>query len=272
MDRVETAVYTVATDAPAGDGTLTWESTTMIVIQVSGGGATGLGYAYGSAATAQVVERQLAEVVTGRCALDTPAANEAMNRAVRDAGRPGLIAGAVAAVDIALWDLKARLLELPLVRLLGVSRTDVPVYGSGGFTTYDQRQLDRQLRHWTEDQDIPRVKIKIRESWGRAECSSISPSSATSARCVGAHATAVGPQHRLRLSGDRGATDYPPVAPAADAWRAGVLWAAPCAADGHRRGIRDMMDVNPRSGGRARNGRIRPWWYRRCDGWQIAVR
>src|SRR5690242_13147992 len=118
----------------------------MIVIQVSGGGATGLGYTYGSAATAQVVERQLAEVVTGRCALDVPAANEAMHRAVRNAGRPGLIAGAVSAVDIALWDLKARLLELPLVRLLGASRTDVPVYGSGGFTTYDQHQLDRQLR------------------------------------------------------------------------------------------------------------------------------
>jgi L-alanine-DL-glutamate epimerase-like enolase superfamily enzyme len=169
VDRVETAVYTVATDAPEGDGTLAWDSTTMIVVQVGGGGATGLGYTYGAAATAQVVEQQLADLVTGRCAWDVPAANEAMNRAVRNAGRPGLIAGAVSAVDIALWDLKARLLELPLVRLLGASRSDVPVYGSGGFTTYDRHQLDGQLRRWTEEQDIPRVKIKIGESWGRAE-------------------------------------------------------------------------------------------------------
>ncbi|MFE4964395.1 enolase C-terminal domain-like protein [Streptomyces sp. NPDC056660] len=169
VDGVETAAYTIPTDAPEGDGTLTWDSTTMVMVQVSAGGATGLGYTYGAAATAEVVDRQLAAVVTGRCAWDVPAANEAMNRAVRNAGRPGLIAGAVSAVDIALWDLKARLLDLPLTRLLGASRTDVPVYGSGGFTTYDSRQLDRQLRHWVEEQAVPRVKIKIGESWGRAE-------------------------------------------------------------------------------------------------------
>lgn len=169
VDRVSTAAYTVPTDAPEGDGTLTWDSTTMIVVQVHGGGATGLGYTYGAAATAHVVEHQLADVVRGLSVWDVPAANEAMSRAVRNAGRPGLIAGAVSAVDIALWDLKARLLDLPLIRLLGASRTDVPVYGSGGFTTYDEHQLDRQLRHWTEELGIPRVKIKIGESWGRAE-------------------------------------------------------------------------------------------------------
>ncbi|MFD4529455.1 enolase C-terminal domain-like protein [Streptomyces sp. NPDC058470] len=169
VDGIETAVYTVPTDAPEGDGTLAWDSTTMIVVQVRGGGATGLGYNYGAAATAHVVEQQLADVVTGRCAWDVPAANEAMNRAVRNVGRPGLVAGAVSAVDIALWDLKARLLDLPLTRLFGASRTHVPVYGSGGFTTYDEHQLDRQLRRWAEEQGIPRVKIKIGESWGRAE-------------------------------------------------------------------------------------------------------
>ncbi|XUL85968.1 enolase C-terminal domain-like protein [Streptomyces galilaeus] len=169
VDRVSTAAYTVPTDAPEGDGTLTWDSTTMIVVQVHGGGATGLGYTYGAAATAHVVEHQLSDVVRGLSVWDVPAANEAMNRAVRNAGWPGLIAGAVSAVDIALWDLKARLLDLPLIRLLGASRTDVPVYGSGGFTTYDEHQLDRQLRHWTEELGIPRVKIKIGESWGRAE-------------------------------------------------------------------------------------------------------
>ncbi|MBK3564809.1 enolase C-terminal domain-like protein [Streptomyces sp. MBT62] len=169
VHRVETAVYTVPTDALEGDGTLTWDSTTMVVVQVHGGGATGLGYTYGAAATAHVVDQQLADVVTGLSVWDVPAANESMNRAVRNAGRPGLIAGAVSAVDIALWDLKARLLGLPLIRLLGASRTDVPVYGSGGFTTYDEHQLDRQLRGWVEELGIPRVKIKIGESWGRAE-------------------------------------------------------------------------------------------------------
>ncbi|MFI0220821.1 enolase C-terminal domain-like protein [Streptomyces lydicus] len=169
VDAVGTSVYRVPTDAPEGDGTLTWESTTMVVAQVRSGDTTGLGYTYGAAATAHVIDEQLAGLVTGRCALDVPGANEAMSRAVRNAGRPGLVAGAISAVDIALWDLKARLLQVPLVGLLGASGAEVPVYGSGGFTTYDDRQQDRQLRTWVAEQGIPRVKIKIGESWGAAE-------------------------------------------------------------------------------------------------------
>ncbi|MEU7487294.1 enolase C-terminal domain-like protein [Streptomyces sp. NPDC042319] len=165
---VGTAVHTVPTDAPEGDGTLTWDATTLVLVTVRSGTTTGFGWTYGAPATAQVVTDQLADVVTGRCALDVPGANEAMNRAVRNAGRPGLVAGAISAVDLALWDLKARLLDLPLVRLLGACRADVPVYGSGGFTTYDAGQQERQLRHWVAEQDIPRVKIKIGESWGNA--------------------------------------------------------------------------------------------------------
>lgn len=69
-------------------------------------------------------------------ALDIPAVHDAMCRSVRNAGRPGIAACAISALDIALWDLKARLLELPLARLLGVREEQVPVYGSGGFTTY----------------------------------------------------------------------------------------------------------------------------------------
>jgi len=85
---------------------------------------------------------------------------------VRNAGRPGAVGYAISAVDVALWDLKARLLDLPLHRLLGAVREQVPVYGSGGFTTYDEAQLHEQLTHWVDEQQIPRVKIKIGESWG----------------------------------------------------------------------------------------------------------
>ena len=68
-----------------------------------------------------------------------------MVKAVRNAGRPGVVGYAISAVDVALWDLKARLLDLPLHRLLGAVRDEVPVYGSGGFTTYDEPQLRDQL-------------------------------------------------------------------------------------------------------------------------------
>ncbi|MFG3281423.1 enolase C-terminal domain-like protein [Streptomyces sp. NPDC048111] len=169
VDGIEAAAYTLPTSTPEADGTLAWQETTLVVVHARSGATTGLGYTYGAPETAAYVRGHLAPVVTGRCALDVPAAAGAMARAVRNDGRPGLVAGAVSAVDIALWDLKARLLGLPLTQLLGRARERVRVYGSGGFTTYDDAQQDRQLRDWAEGQGIPRVKIKIGESWGSAE-------------------------------------------------------------------------------------------------------
>ncbi|MFJ4499709.1 enolase C-terminal domain-like protein [Streptomyces sp. NPDC088864] len=169
VDRVETAVYTVPTDAPEGDGTLAWDETTLVLVTAVSGRTRGLGHTYGAPATAAVVDQLLAGVVTGRSAWDVPAANEAMSRAVRNAGRPGLVAQALSAVDIALWDLKARLLDLPLTRLLGATDPAVPVYGSGGFTPYDDARQDRQLRDWAQTLGIPRVKIKIGGRRGREE-------------------------------------------------------------------------------------------------------
>jgi L-alanine-DL-glutamate epimerase-like enolase superfamily enzyme len=168
VDRLDVQVLTVPTETPEADGTLAWDATTMVLVQAHAGTATGLGWTYGATAAAQVVTGLLADTVTGRPAFDVPAANAAMSRAVRNAGRPGLVAGAISAVDIALWDLKARLLGLPLVDLLGAARTDVPVYGSGGFTTFTRRQLAEQLRGWC-DLGIERVKIKIGEDEGRNE-------------------------------------------------------------------------------------------------------
>lgn len=169
VDGVDTTVFTVPTDAPEADGTISWDSTTLVLATVRCGDVTGLGYTYAPAATAGIVKDLLADVVTGSPAFDVPRMNEAMHRAVRNAGLPGVAAQAIAAVDIALWDAKARLLSLPLVDLLGAARDAVPVYGSGGFTTYDDDQQARQLRGWVEDEGIPRVKIKIAESWGSHE-------------------------------------------------------------------------------------------------------
>ena len=111
----------------------------------------------------------LADVVTGRDAFDVAGTAEAMARQVRNVGRPGVAAMAISAVDIALWDLKARLLGVALSSLLGRARDTVPVYGSGGFTSYSGEQTREQLSGWVEKQRIPRVKIKIGESWGSEE-------------------------------------------------------------------------------------------------------
>jgi L-alanine-DL-glutamate epimerase-like enolase superfamily enzyme len=166
IDSIDVSVYTVPTDAPEADGTLSWDSTTMVLVAATSGDTQGLGWTYGPSACATVVTDTLAEIVTGRDAMDVGGCFDAMVKAVRNAGRPGAVGYAISAVDVALWDLKARLLDLPLHHLLGAVRHDVPIYGSGGFTSYDDRQLRDQLTHWVDEQRIPRVKIKIGESWG----------------------------------------------------------------------------------------------------------
>ena len=169
IDGVTATVYEIPTDRPEADGTLAWSSTTLVVAHVTGGGRTGLGYTYGSGACKPLIEGELAAAVTGRGVLDTGAALQAMVRAVRNVGRPGLVSYAISAVETALWDLKGTLLGLPVCSLLGAVRDTVPVYGSGGFTTYDDAAARAQLERWTGDLAIPRVKIKIGESWGTAQ-------------------------------------------------------------------------------------------------------
>ncbi|SOX52681.1 mandelate racemase [Mycobacterium ahvazicum] len=164
--EVKAGAYTIPTDAPEADGTLSWNTTTLIVVQAHSAETVGTGWTYGSPACVPVVNGLLADVVVGRAALDVTAASDAMVKSLRNVGRQGIGGQALSAVDIALWDLKARLLDLPLHRLLGAVRDTVAVYGSGGFTCYDDHQLREQLTGWTQRLQIPRVKIKIGESWG----------------------------------------------------------------------------------------------------------
>ncbi|WP_324645123.1 enolase C-terminal domain-like protein [Pseudarthrobacter sp. LT1] len=166
VTAVQAAAYTVPTDGPEADGTFWWESTTIVLVQAAAGGKTGMGWTYAPAAAAALVEELLGPAVLGVDALAVPAAAWAMARAVRNPGSTGLASYAVSAVDCALWDLKARLLDLPLHQLLGAVRDQVAIYGSGGFTTYSDEQLRNQLEGWTQGQQIPRVKIKIGQDNG----------------------------------------------------------------------------------------------------------
>lgn len=163
--RVQASAYEIPTDTPESDGTIAWETTTIVVVEASAGDECGLGYAYADASAAQVVQRTLAAVVEGSDAMAVPAAWLAMVAAVRNIGRPGIASSAIAAVDIALWDLKARLLRLPLTALLGRVREGVTIYGSGGFTSYGLDRLQDQLGGWAQD-GLSMVKMKVgREPW-----------------------------------------------------------------------------------------------------------
>jgi len=166
---VTAASYVIPTDTPEADGTLAWDKTTMVVAYAQAGAARGIGWTYAAAAAGSVITDVLADAVVGRSALDVPGSAEAMARAVRNIGRPGIAATAILAVDIALWDLKARLLGCSLPQLLGQATDGVRIYGSGGFTTYDDQQTRDQMEGWVHQDGIPRVKIKIGESWGQRE-------------------------------------------------------------------------------------------------------
>jgi L-alanine-DL-glutamate epimerase-like enolase superfamily enzyme len=166
VERIEVSAYRIPTDRPEADGTIAWDSTTMVLAQaLSDSGERGLGYTYGSAAAAVLISDMLAEQVAGTPVEQTGRAWGAMVRAVRNAGRPGVASTAISAVDIALWDLKARVLGQPLFKILGTCREEVPVYGSGGFTTYSESELVEQMAGWVE-QGIPRVKMKVGKHWG----------------------------------------------------------------------------------------------------------
>jgi L-alanine-DL-glutamate epimerase-like enolase superfamily enzyme len=160
VDGVRAAAYTIPTDAPESDGTLEWDETTLVVAEVSVGDETGLGYTYADASLVPLISGKLAQAVEGRDAMDVAGAWAAMVAAIRNLGRPGLCSCAIAAVDTALWDLKARVCELPLATLLGRVREEVPVYGSGGFTSYSEERLGDQLAGWVEG-GIPMVKMKV---------------------------------------------------------------------------------------------------------------
>ncbi|MGY2701990.1 enolase C-terminal domain-like protein [Nocardioides sp. HB32] len=166
---VEARAYTVPTDRPEADGTLAWDSTTLVAVEVRAGGGTGTGWTYAPAAAVGVVDGLLAPTLVGHHSPLAPVdAHAAMVRAVRNAGRAGLVGMALSAVDIAVWDLGARLLGVPLTRWFGAAPAPVPVYGSGGFTTYGDDELTTELEGWLA-RGLRRVKIKIGESWGRAE-------------------------------------------------------------------------------------------------------
>jgi L-alanine-DL-glutamate epimerase-like enolase superfamily enzyme len=153
--------YTIPTDLPEADGTAEWDSTTMVTVQVEGGGRRGFGYSYTHACAVNLIDSRLAPLLIGMEALDPPAAWRSMQRAVRNFGREGIAGTAISAVDVALWDLKGQLLECSMADLLGCFRKQVPIYGSGGFTSYDESQLTRQLAGWVEAEGCRWVKMKV---------------------------------------------------------------------------------------------------------------
>jgi L-alanine-DL-glutamate epimerase-like enolase superfamily enzyme len=182
--KLTESVYTVPTDLPEGDGTLDWNSTTLVLVQAIGGSETGIGYTYADTATARLIEDKLRPLIEGGDIGNIPGLWKQMTIHTRNLGHAGIVAMAISAVDTALWDLKARFLRVPLCELLGTARDSIPLYGSGGFTTYSIDQLQQQLAGWATS-GMRWVKMKVGREPG------------TDLARVGAARKAIGSQARL---------------------------------------------------------------------------
>lgn len=160
IGAVHVSAATIPTDKPESDGSLAWNDTTIVVVEIHAGDTIGIGYTYSHAAAATLIRETLAPMLEGENPMDVPRLWARMLGAVRNVGREGIAAMAISAVENALWDLKARLLEVPLVTLLGQVHAGAPVYGSGGFTSYNDLELTEQLHAWAE-RGLPAVKMKV---------------------------------------------------------------------------------------------------------------
>jgi len=160
IKRIEVSAYKIPTNFPESDGTLEWMDTTIVVVEAYAGSKCGIGYTFADSATGQLIKDKLAPLLVGADAMALPASWLGMVRSIRNLGRPGIASMAISAVDVALWDLKARLLDVSLLGLLGKIRDHVPVYGSGGFTSYSLEQLQNQLSGWAAA-GMRWVKMKI---------------------------------------------------------------------------------------------------------------
>ncbi len=160
IEKITTAAYRIPTATPESDGTADWDATTMVAVHIRSAGQVGFGYTYADVGTANVIEQTLRPRLEGQDAGCIGALWASMVAAVRNLGRRGVTSMAISAVDVALWDLKGKLMNRPVCSLFGEARRSVPVYGSGGFTSYSLEQLQKQLSGWT-DGGIPRVKMKV---------------------------------------------------------------------------------------------------------------
>ncbi|HSH66192.1 MAG TPA: hypothetical protein VLB84_10430, partial [Bacteroidia bacterium] len=127
IKKLTVSAYTIPTDTPEADGTLQWGSTTLVLVEIEAGGKKGIGYTYAHMATAILIDKTLKQLVIGEDAMHIPALTEKMKRCIRNNDNCGIAMMAVSAVDTALWDLKAKILNVSLGNLIGSVKKELLV-------------------------------------------------------------------------------------------------------------------------------------------------
>ena len=152
------------------DATRKVETIGFVIVRITTDqGLEGIGVTYhevGGEATCELINRNMTPRLIGRDPLETEAIWQEFFHYLRGVGRKGLMYCALSAVDIALWDLKGKIVDLPVYRLLGGDRTKVPVYASGGWTSYSDDQLVDEIKGMVA-RGFTTVKFKVGFDGGR---------------------------------------------------------------------------------------------------------
>ena len=122
IQSAQVSAFTIPTATPESDGTAEWSATTLVLVEVEAQNVVGLGYSYANACCLPLIRETLFPILLQKNPLSIPSLWHEMNVAVRNLGRSGIASCAIAAVEMALWDLKGRLLKCSLLDLLGAAR------------------------------------------------------------------------------------------------------------------------------------------------------
>jgi len=160
LTELNVSAYKIPTDAPEADGTIQWNSTTLVLVEIEAANKKGIGYTYADESAAFLIQHQLKDLVVHKNVLDIQGINLFLRQQIRNSGTCGITMMAISAIDNALWDLRAKIFDAPLCKLIGQVKDAMLIYGSGGFTSYNKKQLQQQFSDWAE-QGIQYLKMKV---------------------------------------------------------------------------------------------------------------
>src|SRR3954465_11194273 len=109
---------------------------------------------------AQIVNGVAGPAIIGDDAMAHEAIWEKLYWKTMPRGQTGYAAHALAAIDLALWDIKGKALGQPVWRLLGGARERVPLYATFGFGFFDREQLAAAAKLWVA-QGFARLKMTV---------------------------------------------------------------------------------------------------------------
>ena len=164
IEGIDTGYYRLPLEAMGDAGHGAIDSEEIITVKLRAGGLEGHGYAYtigrGGRAAHALIQHDLEPLLVGRDATDIAALWDLMWKRLLYVGRGGLASFAIAALDIALWDLRGLAAGKPLYRLLNAPAREIPAYGSGVDLPKPMDDLLKQTEGFLA-RGLPGVKVKI---------------------------------------------------------------------------------------------------------------